>query len=104
MSDRTLACIIIAFLIALYAIFFMIPAQAHDLWINTQAWKNLANQHCCGDDDCKVVLGVKHLPNHYLLPSGETVLEANVLPSDDGLYWRCGGSSIRCFFVPRESF
>lgn len=96
-------------LTTLLAVFLLAaPARGHGDadWINQSGYRNVAGQLCCGERDCKVVTGVKHvtLPAPgYRLPSGEFVPESETLPSPDGQFWRCEwGGSRKCFFAPPE--
>lgn len=107
--------------------FAVMPAHAHDLWINGK--RNPAGEWCCGATDCGVVnsTGIKAVQGGYSLrgtvtygvdvtgnpsdgpthsePVNELVPYSQSLPSPDGSYWRCKrpDGSNRCFFAPKPS-
>lgn len=92
----------------LVLILLVSPALAHDSWISRGGHRNAAGEWCCGDGDCFVVEGVKHvsLPAvGYRLPSGEFVPQSEAQPSPDGSFWRCKrpDGTRRCFFAPPPS-
>jgi hypothetical protein len=99
----------------------IVPAPAHDLWINHEARRNTAGEWCCGDGDCAIIDGsaIHITPAGYVVrgygtlsfsdPSKQerewivdTVPFAEAQPSPDGAYWRCKrpDGSRRCFFAP----
>jgi hypothetical protein len=88
------------------ALAIVVPALAHDHWINEGGYRSHAGELCCGEGDCT------EIPAAYVTrgSGGYTValdqrLEfipyAEVLPSPGG-FWRCHryDGSRRCFFAP----
>ena len=95
---------VLAFLVLIDA-----SAGAHDSWISSGAFKNHANEWCCGEIDCAVVPESRVHPNgvgyELIFNNTEVVPYDEALPSMDGRYWRCQrpDGSRRCFFAPRPS-
>jgi hypothetical protein len=85
--------------------FFAEPAHAHDFWINWGGYRSPTGEHCCGDNDCKMLAPdeVKITPRGYALVNGEVVPFSEAQTSEDGQYWRCKryDGSRRCFFAPQ---
>jgi hypothetical protein len=86
-------------------ILMLCPASAHDSWISSGAYRNSANEWCCGEGDCFVVhaQGVSlPAPGYRIVETGEFVPFSEAQISMDGRYWRCKrpDGSRRCFFAP----
>lgn len=88
--------------------FSALPARAHDFWINHSGYKGPDGTHCCGQNDCKMVLeaDVKIGSGGYVLRTfnNEFVPFSEAQQSEDGDFWRCRKSdgSRRCFFAPQQ--
>ncbi len=94
-----------AFLVVLFTT-LATPAAAHDSWINWGGYKSPTGEHCCGDNDCKIVPTdqVKATHRGYELLNGEIVPYSEAQQSEDDHYWRCKryNGSRRCFFAPGQ--
>jgi hypothetical protein len=101
-SRLSLVALVLSFSIGAF-----VSASGHESWISKGKFKNAANEWCCGDIDCVVIPESHVLPNgigyDLILDRTETVPYPEVLPSQDGQYWRCHRSdgSRRCFFAPQ---
>ena len=79
---------------------------AHDHWIAAGGFRApVGNEWCCGEHDCFAVPAEMVKPNgvgYELRQPSEIVPYREVLPSQDGQYWRCQrpDGSRRCFFAP----
>lgn len=83
---------------------FCAPVHAHDFWINHGGYESPDGVHCCGENDCFMLMpeNVKITQRGYELSNGELVPFTEAQPSEDGEYWRCKryDGSRRCFFAP----
>lgn len=108
-----------AFVAAVFAALIVVPACAHDSWINHQQMRNAAGEWCCGEGDCfelpdgAVVAAADgyHVKGSQVVngkdaPYTEVVPYKEVQPSPDGHFWRCQrpDGSRRCFFGPPNGF
>lgn len=99
----------LASLVLCFSVSTLVSATGHESWISKGKFKNGANEWCCGDIDCVVIPESRVHPNgvgyDLILDRTETVPYPEVLPSQDGQYWRCHRSdgSRRCFFAPQPS-
>ena len=93
------------FVAVIVALLAASPATAHDSWINWNGYKSPTGEHCCGDNDCKMLdpSAVKATPRGYALSNGEVVPYSEAQSSEDSHYWRCKryDGSRRCFFAPQ---
>lgn len=99
---------------ALAALALIVPAFAHDSWINRGGYRNAVGEWCCGTGDCVIVpkervvmTGQGYVVIHGPLAGmGPTLHEAipfsETQPSQDGEFWRCKRPDgvRRCFFAP----
>ena len=95
---------IIGVLIAFVSV--IMPAFAHDSWIQKGGHHNAAAEWCCGEGDCFEMFPVRITASGYYLPVlNETVPYSEAQPSQDGRYWRCKrpDGTRRCFFAPPPS-
>lgn len=83
------------------------PASfAHDHWINAGGFRApIGNEWCCNERDCFAIPAELVKPNgvgYEIKQPAEIVPYKEVLPSQDGQYWRCQrpDGSRRCFFAP----
>jgi hypothetical protein len=80
------------------------PALAHDSWISSGGFRNIAGEWCCGLGDCSVVPpeNVQMSSAGYHMVDGEIIPFKEAQPSPDGAYWRCKrpDGTRRCFFAP----
>jgi len=102
----TLRTILPAASIALTSL--VLPASAHDHWINHGNYRAPTGEHCCGPNDCFMVPANDMTPTAagWLIKSlGETIPYSEAQPSEDGDFWRCKryDGSRRCFFAPQPS-
>lgn len=105
--------IFVAVLSALFLMWFLItgvlPANAHDNWINSSGAKSVDGTHCCGKNDCFVISAddMKALKGGWLITSlGEIVPYSETQMSEDQDFWRCKrwDNTRRCFFAPPQGF
>ena len=92
--------------LVLTLLFLVSPAFAHDHWINQGKYRSpVTNVLCCGKEDCVEV----DKDNISVTPGGILIKDINevvpfkeVIPSEDGRYWRCHkfDGTRRCFFAP----
>lgn len=94
--------------LVLTAVFVVVAPTsfAHDHWINAGGFRAPAgNEWCCSERDCFAIPAELVKPNgigYELMQPHEIVPYKEVLPSQDGQYWRCQrpDGSRRCFFAP----
>jgi hypothetical protein len=87
---------------------FSQPSYAHDFWIDHSNYKAPTGEHCCGDNDCKMLeeSDMQATPAGWFIRSmDETIPYSEAQTSEDGAFWRCKRSdgSRRCFFAPQPS-
>lgn len=83
-------------------------ARAHDDydWIRQGEYRGPTNNEwCCGKEDCFEVPAtrIEKTPQGILLKGNKEVVPyKEIMPSEDGKYWRCQrpNGSRRCFFAP----
>lgn len=85
------------------------PSWAHGeaAWIQEGGYRNSSTgEFCCGPSDCVVIPSADVEPQDdggwKILHPSERVPRRDVLPSEDGRFWRCQRSDggRRCFFAP----
>jgi hypothetical protein len=84
----------------------MLPALAHDHWINNGKYLDPATGvHCCSPDlphgDCKVieVTDIAFNSDGTVTAHGFTFRKDQIHNSEDAHWWRCGP---RCIFRPGQ--
>jgi hypothetical protein len=84
--------------------YLVLPAAAHDFWLDHSRVDPRTKLYCCGENDCHLlpVTQAHATKGGYLLDdTSETISWDRVQPSPDGGIWACRwGGETKCFFAP----